>query len=272
MTKTDPDRPSGLWPLLRAIRSLAVAAGERILEIYAGSYDIAKKADQSPVTSADLAAHQVICEHLRNLTPEVPIVSEESPAEPFPVRQRWHRYWLTDPLDGTREFIKGNGEFSINIALIQDHRPVLGVVYAPTKALSYFACRGCGAHKQAGTAPIQPIHVRKAHPDRLTVVGSRSHATEALEAFLKHLGPHDLLSMGSALKACLVAEGSADLYPRFGPTSEWDTGAAQCIVEEAGGGMSDLQGRPLRYNTKPSLVNPAFMTWGDPDLDWSRWL
>ncbi len=269
---TDPDHPAGLWSLLGAIRTLAAKAGERILEIYAGAYEIAEKPDLSPVTSADLAAHQVLCEGLRALVPELPVISEESAPAPFPVRSHWHRYWLIDPLDGTREFIKGNGEFSVNIALIQDHQPVLGVVYAPTQALSYFACRGCGAHKQTGTDPVQPLQTRRARLDRLTVVGSRSHATAALEAFLQRLGPHELLSMGSAVKACLVAEGSADLYPRFGPTSEWDTGAAQCIVEEAGGGMSDLQGRPLRYNTKPSLVNPSFMTWGDPELDWSRWL
>jgi 3'(2'), 5'-bisphosphate nucleotidase len=269
---THPDEQAGLWALLGTIRTLAVEAGERILEIYAGAYDIGEKPDRSPVTTADLAAHEVICERLRTLAPELPIVSEESAPAPFPVRRSWRRYWLIDPLDGTREFIKGNGEFSVNIALIQGHLPVLGVVYAPTKALSYFACRGCGAHKQSGTDPAQPVHTRRARLDRLTVVGSRSHATEALDAFLQRLGPHDLLSMGSALKACLVAEGSADLYPRLGPTSEWDTGAAQCIVEEAGGGMSDLQGKPLRYNTQPSLVNPPFMTYGDPDLDWFRWL
>jgi 3'(2'), 5'-bisphosphate nucleotidase len=270
---TNPNNQAGLWALLGTICTLAVEAGDRILEIYEGSYDIGEKPDRSPVTTADLTAHQVICERLgTTLKPQLPIVSEESAPAPFPVRRPWRRYWLIDPLDGTREFIKGNGEFSVNIALIEDHQPVLGVVYAPTKALSYFACQGCGAHKQSGTGPVQPIHTRKARMDRLTVVGSRSHATEALTAFLQRLGPHQLVSMGSALKACLVAEGSADLYPRFGPTSEWDTGAAQCIVEEAGGGISDLEGTQLRYNTKSSLVNPPFVTYGDPGLDWSRWL
>jgi 3'(2'), 5'-bisphosphate nucleotidase len=177
-----------------------------------------------------------------------------------------------DPLDGTREFIKRNGEFTVNIALIEGHKPVLGVVLAHVTGLIYFACRGGGAYKQElGKDPIK-IHVRSYRGGKVRVAGSRSHAGELLVGFLDRLRDYELISLGSALKCCLIAEGSADLYARLGLTSEWDTAAAQCIVEEAGGQVTDTAMQPLLYNTKESLLNPHFFVFGDTSEDWSRFL
>ncbi len=250
--------------------ALAREAGERIMAIYEGGFSVAEKADRTPLTEADMAAHRTIVEGLQRLTPGLPVLSEESAEIPFEERARWRTYWLVDPLDGTREFIKRNGEFTVNIALVRDHEPVLGVVHAPALGLTYWACRGGGAWKQAGSEAPRRIRVRPFRPGRAVVAGSRSHSDERLAAYCERLGPHELVSMGSALKSCLVAEGRADVYPRFGPTSEWDTAAAQCIVEEAGGHVVDAAGRPLRYNTKPSLLNPDFLVCGDPAGDWLR--
>src|SRR5690606_6667279 len=180
--------------------------------------------------------------------------------------------WLVDPLDGTREFVKRNGEFTVNIALIDDHQPILGVIIVPVTGLCYYACRGFGAFRQERGKTATRIQVRTRDMTRLVVAGSRSHAGERLAAFLDRLGGYELVSMGSSLKSCLVAEGQADLYARLGPTSEWDTAAAHCIVDEAGGRITDTGMRPLRYNTKESLLNPAFFVSGDPAHDWSKYL
>jgi 3'(2'), 5'-bisphosphate nucleotidase len=256
--------------LLGEVVAVAREAGRRILEIYITEFDVEHKEDRSPLTAADLAAHHSIVAGLETLTPGVPTLSEESAHIPFAERASWLEYWLIDPLDGTREFVKRNGEFTVNIALVRNHRPVLGVVHAPVTGVSYYACTERGAYKQVGAGEPQRIRVRRA-PDRLTVAGSRSHAGP-LGTFLKNLGDYELISMGSALKSCLVAEGVADVYPRLGPTSEWDTAAAHCVVEEAGGKVTDTAMHPLRYNTKPSLLNPHFLVFGDASRDWSRYL
>jgi 3'(2'), 5'-bisphosphate nucleotidase len=255
---------------------VAREAGQKILEIYDTDFTVTQKQDLSPLTAADTAAHRSITRGLQVLTPALPVLTEESAQVPFLERIRWQRYWLVDPLDGTREFIKRNGEFTVNIALIEGHRPILGVVLAPVTGLIYFACQGEGAYKQeAGKAPAK-IYVRPYPGGKVRVAGSRSHAGELLGAFLDRLGEklgnYELISMGSALKCCLVAEGSADLYPRLGPTSEWDTAAAQCIVEEAGGHVTNTTMQPLLYNTKESLLNPHFFVFGDSSEDWSRFL
>jgi 3'(2'), 5'-bisphosphate nucleotidase len=258
--------------LLEPVTVLAQEAGHKILEIYGTEFSIVQKQDRSPLTAADTAAHKTIHAGLARLTPGIPVLSEESGEVPFSERVRWGLYWLVDPLDGTREFIKRNGEFTVNIALIEGHQPILGVVYVPVTGATYLACRGGGAYKRMpGQASIR-LHVRAYRGGPVVVAGSRSHAGELLHAFLAKLGEHRLISMGSALKSCLVAEGEADLYPRFGPTSEWDTGAAQCIVEEAGGHVTDTAMQPLRYNTKDSLINPSFFVFGEPDRDWSVYL
>ncbi|MBI5040418.1 MAG: 3'(2'),5'-bisphosphate nucleotidase CysQ [Gammaproteobacteria bacterium] len=258
--------------LLDDVKRIAIEAGERILEVYESDFAIEHKDDKSPLTAADLAAHKTIVAGLGALTPEIPVLSEESASIPFAERSRWTRYWLVDPLDGTREFIKRNGEFTVNIALIDNGRVELGVVYVPVTRLSYYACAGGGAFKQAaGQAPMQiRVSVPAAEPVR--VVGSRSHSGDSLLRYLDKLGAHELVSMGSSLKFCLVAEGRADIYPRLGLTSEWDTGAAQCVVEEAGGRVTGLDMQPLRYNTKDSLLNPHFFVIGDVSRDWSQYL
>ncbi|HHH49308.1 MAG TPA: 3'(2'),5'-bisphosphate nucleotidase [Gammaproteobacteria bacterium] len=258
--------------LLNDIIDLAADAGERILEVYQTDFDITQKEDDSPLTAADMAAHNAIVAGLSILTPELPILSEESAKIPFEERKQWQTYWLVDPLDGTREFIKRNGEFTVNIALIDRHESILGVIYAPVSGLTYYAARGHGAYKRIKDGEATRIHTRKKEPGRTTVAGSRSHRGDSLKAFLAHIGEHDIVSMGSSLKSGLVAEGKADIYPRLGPTSEWDTAAAHCIVDEAGGRITKTDLSPLRYNTKESLLNPEFLAVGDPDYDWVRFL
>lgn len=261
-----------LKTLLESAVKLAKEAGERIMTIYNRDFSVVHKDDNSPLTEADMAAHAIIDDGLEALTPEYPLLSEESAAIPFEDRARWEYYWLVDPLDGTREFIKRNGEFTVNIALIHEHRAILGVVYAPALTLCYYAAQGLGAFKQEANKPSVPIHVQSHRRDKLIVAGSRSHRGESLDRFLENLGNYELLSMGSALKSCLVAEGAADIYPRLGPTSEWDTAAAHCIVEEAGGYLTNTQMQTLPYNTKDSLLNPHFFVFGDNSINWSDYL
>ena len=261
-----------LKTLLDGAVALSKLAGERIMTIYNQDFSVVRKDDNSPLTEADMAAHAVIDDGLEALTPEYPLLSEESADIPFEDRARWEYYWLVDPLDGTREFIKHNGEFTVNIALIHAHRAILGVVYAPALSLCYYAAEGLGAYKQEADKPPVPIQVQSHRRDKLIVAGSRSHRGESLDRFLEKLGDYDLLSMGSALKSCLVAEGAADIYPRLGLTSEWDTAAAHCIVTEAGGRLTNTQMQDLPYNTKESLLNPHFFVFGDNSVNWSDYL
>jgi 3'(2'), 5'-bisphosphate nucleotidase len=261
-----------LQRLLQPVIALALRAGEEIVRIYDQGFSVEQKADKTPLTEADMASHEVIERGLRELTPEWPVLSEESATIPFAERSQWNRYWLVDPLDGTREFVKRNGEFTVNIALIENHEPVIGVIVVPVTGLCYYACAGGGAFRQErGDAP-QPIRTRALDPRHIVVAGSRSHAGERMGGFLSRLPEYELVSMGSSLKSCLVAEGKADVYVRLGPTSEWDTAAAHCIVDEAGGRVTDTAMRPLRYNTKESLLNPDFFVSGSPEFDWSRYL
>lgn len=256
--------------LLPAIVSLAQDAGRAILSIYPKDFAVERKGDDSPLTAADLASHHCITDGLKKLTPEIPCLSEEGADIPFAERSRWPLYWLIDPLDGTREFIKGNGEFTVNIALIDQGRPVLGVVHAPVLANTYYAAEGRGAWLQVHDAPAVPIRCT-ATAETPRVVASRSHITPELEALLSRLPAHEALNIGSSLKFCLVAEGKADFYPRTGPTSEWDTAAGQCVVEQAGGSVTDTGGQALRYNCKESLLNPHFLVQGDPGYPWLQY-
>ncbi len=257
--------------------AIAKKAGQAIMQVYATDFDIEKKSDNSPLTQADMAAHHVIVQSLKALTPDIPVLSEESEHIAAEERNRWSVYWLIDPLDGTREFIKRNGEFTVNIALIDHHIPTLGVVYAPAKNLLYFAVRGHGAHKQIGNGEVTSIHTRAFNLERLVVAGSRSHSDHNLQQFLHNIhvatgAIPELIHMGSSLKICLVAEGGADVYPRIGPTSEWDTAAAHCVLSEAGGVIVDQEGNSLRYNTKSSLLNPNFFASVYPALKWDQFL
>jgi len=271
MAEINP-QPGDPCKLLRPAIGVAIRAGRSILEIYESGFEVQRKGDQTPLTEADMAAHEIIDSGLREIDESIPILSEESVDIPFSERRRWRTYWLVDPLDGTREFIKQNGEFCVNIALIHDHEPVLGVIYAPVLGVYYYACRGQGAFKREAMNEPLRLQTRKRDEGPIIVAGSRSHRGDSLRRFLQRLGSYELIPMGSAVKSCLVAEGKADIYARLGPTSEWDTAAAQCIVEEAGGRITDTQMRPLRYNTKDSLLNPEFFAFGDPTQDWSIYL
>ena len=254
--------------LLNSIENLAIEAGKAILEIYnSADFGVEMKSDDSPLTKADLASHNVIAKGLQELTPDIPVLSEESASIAFAERQSWKKYWLVDPLDGTKEFIKKNGEFTVNIALIENGKSVVSVVYVPVQDISYTAALGYGAFKKSENQR-QQIHVKKPARNIPVVVGSRSHMSDDVKNYLQDLGTHELTSMGSSLKFCLVAEGKADLYPRLGLTSEWDTAAAQCIVEQAGGHVVTLDNQALKYNTKESLLNPFFMVYGDKSRDW----
>lgn len=252
--------------------ALAKQAGEKILQIYDTEFAVQEKDDKSPLTAADLASHTAIVAGLQKLTPNIPVLSEESAALPFAVRSTWETYWLIDPLDGTKEFIKRNGEFTVNIALIHAGVPVLGVVHVPVSGVTYAGCEGRGAVKDVPGEASRAIRVRALGDGPVAVVGSRSHQGDSLKAFLDKLGDHEIVSMGSSLKICLVAEGAADIYPRLGLTSEWDTAAAHCVVVQAGGSLTDLEMQPLRYNTKDSLLNPFFLVFGDAGRDWSQYL
>jgi 3'(2'), 5'-bisphosphate nucleotidase len=256
-----------LRALVPAVADIARRAGAAILEVYSSEFDVARKADSSPLTLADMRAHEIITRELSALTPAIPILSEEASDIPFEVRRDWTRYWLVDPLDGTKEFVSRNGEFTVNIALIEGQRVTLGVVYVPVAGTLYTGAQGLGATKQVGDGEIISIRTRAASTP-LRVVGSRSHRDSLLAQILPRLGAHELVPIGSSLKFCRVAEGTADFYPRFGPTSEWDTAAAQAVVEAAGGEVVQLNGEPLRYNTKADLLNPHFLVYGDPSRDW----
>ncbi len=272
--------------LIDEVVKIAESAGREILSIYAADFDVETKVDDSPLTAADRVAHTLINRSLEALTPDIPVLSEEGGIPTWEDRQDWSHYWLVDPLDGTREFVKRNGEFTVNIALIHRGRPVIGIIHAPVLSRTYVAVH----YQDADDVPADnvPVHYRRAErrdtdgvtplatravdDEALMLVVSRSHRSPAVDSLLTRLPPHDTTSVGSSLKFCLVAEGSADCYPRFGPTSEWDSAAAQCIVEAAGGAVIRPDGRPLRYNTKASILNPNFVALGDPDWRWTEYL
>lgn len=255
----DTEAEDWLNRLLPAVISLAQEAGSAILKVY-GEVDpaVEYKRDSSPLTQADLAANQIILEGLSQLTPAWPVLSEESREIPFDLRREWGCFWLVDPLDGTREFLKRNGEFTVNIALMEDRAPILGVVYAPAIDKLYYGARGVGACRKEGGI-VSPIRTAANDAGPVRIVMSRSHGSgeENLDRFTGG-AQCEFVYMGSSLKFCLVAEGSADFYPRIGPTMEWDTAAAQCVVEQAGGTVTDLSGNAMLYN-KPELLNPGFV-------------
>jgi len=261
---------SELSRLKDATVAIARRAGQAIMHIYESDidFDVETKADDSPLTAADRTSHQLICNELTELTPDVPIWSEESSTISFNARSLWSEFWLVDPLDGTKEFIKRNGEFTVNIALIRDNEPVLGVVHLPVYDRDYFGFDGGGSFLSEQDGHPESISVVKPAAMPRRVVGSRSHRGSSLKNYLQRLGDHVMVPMGSSLKICLVAAGDADVYPRLGPTSEWDTAAAQAVVENAGGRVVDLDGKRLMYNTKADPLNPFFIVYGDESIDW----
>ncbi|MGA4604433.1 3'(2'),5'-bisphosphate nucleotidase CysQ [Pseudoalteromonas maricaloris] len=245
--------------LLEEVLNLSIRAGEAIMEIYAKDFNVEYKEDESPVTEADLAAHKIIVAGLKTLTPEMPILSEENAGIDWQERQQWQEYWLVDPIDGTKEFIKKNGEFTVNIALINNGEPILGVVHAPALNESYLAEKSIGAFKQTGEARIELKVTTKPNQGLIKVVGSRSHPSPDLAEYLTRFEQVDMVPKGSSLKLCLVAESKADVYPRLGPTSEWDTGAGHAVASIAGAKVSQVNGEPLRYNQKAEYLNPYFV-------------
>ncbi|KLI99598.1 3'(2'),5'-bisphosphate nucleotidase CysQ [Luteimonas sp. FCS-9] len=269
----------GRAPVEAAIVEGAIAiahdAAAAILAVYAQAFEVVAKADASPVTAADLAAHHVIVDGLRRLTPGIPVLSEEATdAVPTAERRAWTRMWLVDPLDGTREFVKRNGEFSVNLALIDDDGvAVFGVIQAPVTGTVWYGMPGVGAFRRDGGVETairaRPVAGRGA---ALRVAASRSHRDPRTAALLARLGDIEPRPLGSSLKFCRLAEGALDVYPRFGPTCEWDTAAGQAILEAAGGALFDPDGRPFRYNRRETLRNGDFVALGDPDLPWRTWI
>lgn len=274
--------PDFLHSLADQVTALCREAGEAILKVYhrERGYEVQTKRDDSPVTEADLAAHRILLPGLQALLPQLPVLSEESEMPAFSERREWQRYWLVDPLDGTKEFINRNGEFTVNVALIEAGVPIMGIVYVPVTRVVYQGIRGVGALKRQGDSAhainVRSIAERQTRQQPIELVASRRHGAEAVERLLDkvatEMGPVETKSMGSSLKLCLVAEGEADLYPRLAPTSEWDTAAAQAVVEAAGGVVVDEEFQPLRYNCKDEILNPFFYVIGDQSYDWRRLL
>jgi len=244
---------------------IVARAGAAIMQVYGAAFSVQRKDDDSPLTLADLESQRIIIEGLKRITPDVPILSEESAAAPWVQRQTWRELWVVDPLDGTREFVKRNGEFTVNVALVVEHEPMLGVVAAPALGLTYCGARGVGAFSMLYGGARRCIHT--VAPQRpLRIVGSRSHASAETAAYLERVGPHVITPMGSSLKFCLIAEGKAELYPRFGATSEWDTAAGQAVLEAAGGHVTRMDGHRLRYNCRESVINGDFVAFSHPSL------
>ncbi len=258
--------------LLPEVKKIAREAGEIIARIYReDNFEQATKSDNTPVTSADIAAHQYLTKALSELTPDIPVLSEEDVSIPFSLRKQWQRYWLVDPLDGTQEFIAKSGDFATIIALVENNEPVMGVIYAPIADVSYYAIKGFGAFKetQGEEVAISTMKHEGQEPSSIALAVSRRQKLSAMTDILEPSRNYNMLPLGSAcLKSCLVAEGAVDCYIRLGPTGEWDTGGAQCIVEQAGGRILDLNLNRLSYNERESLENPDFIVLGDEGLPW----
>lgn len=264
---------------LTALCDLVWQATDAVMAVYARSFDVQTKADQSPLTEADVKSHDLLTAGLARLTPEIPVLSEESGDIPWQTRRGWSRYWLVDPLDGTKEFIARNGEFTINLALVEGHEATLGVVAVPAQERLYVGAKTpalCYLLERSGARvdlQVKPMARPADSPSRpVVVVASRSHRHERLKTLLEQLEQRlpeiEIRSIGSALKLCLLAQGEADLYPRLAPTSEWDTAAAHAVLTAAGGEIFTLAGEPVRYNTKDSLLNPFFIAAADRQYPW----
>ena len=247
--------------LIENLIQISKNAGDAIMDIYETKFDVDIKSDQSPLTKADLLSNKIICSYLKKITPEIPVLSEESSDVQYERRSKWSEYWLVDPLDGTKEFIKRNGEFTTNIALISENRPVLGIIHVPVSNETYWGSKETGSYHLNGDSLSnkKKISVSKEKNDCLRIVSSRSHPTGELKILLQKLGKHKLVSMGSSLKFCLIAKGEADCYPRLGPTCEWDTAAGEIIAESAGANIVNLSNKMIRYNQKESYLNPHFL-------------
>tara|TARA_R110002049_G_scaffold252264_2_gene427308 strand:- start:45873 stop:46679 length:807 start_codon:yes stop_codon:yes gene_type:complete len=257
--------------LVTDINEVARTSGNIIRKYFHTSYEVDIKDDKSPVTTADLAANEHIERQLGILTPDIPRISEETDNTSYEIRKHWDTFWLIDPLDGTREFIKNRPDFTVNIALIHHNQPVLGSIYLPIKDQLYYAVTGDNAYRCDQDKSPVAINVSAKTHSRPRICGSRSHNSKLMQKFLSNVGEHELLAIGSSIKSCLVADGSADIYPRFGPTWEWDTAASQCIIEQAGGHLTGLDMHALSYNKK-SLLNPSFLAFANREPDWNTYI
>ncbi len=238
-------------------------AGEAITEIYNSDFAYQLKKDLSPITAADKLSHNIITERLKTLTPEIPILSEENFDIPYKIRSQWTQYWLVDPLDGTKEFIKKNGEFTVNIALIENNNPIFGVIHLPVTNETYWGSKVNGSFYSTENNDVERIRVSENHQNPMRIVASRSHPSEMLNSLLEKLVDYEIIEVGSSIKFCHIASGQADCYPRFGPTSEWDTAAGEAIVRFAGGQIVTTNGNSIKYNLKGNYLNPNFIVSND---------
>ena len=248
------------WNLIEDVLQIAGVASEKVMAIYQTDFEVNIKEDDSPITAADIASHHVIVDGLKALTPDIPILSEESANAPWGERKHWTRFWLVDPIDGTKDFTNRTGEFTVNIALIEDGEPVMGVVTAPALGEAYWGIKGQGAWKREADGSTRKLQVVEP-PEAVRTVASKNHLNQETRDFIEKLGNHELVQAGSSLKFCRIAEGKADIYPRLGPTCEWDTGAAHAVLAAAGGKVNKLDGTPLLYG-KEDVFNPYFVASG----------
>ena len=245
--------------LISSTVEIAKLAGEGITEIYNSDFDYQLKKDLSPITAADNLSHIIITKRLKILTPEIPVLSEENCDIPYKIRENWTKYWLVDPLDGTKEFIKRNGEFTVNIALIENNTPIFGVIHLPVTRETYSGSQVNGSFYSSGNNDVKEIRVSENHQNPIRLVASRSHPSEMLNSLLKKIVDYEIIEVGSSIKFCHIASGQADCYPRFGPTSEWDTAAGEAIVSSAGGHVVAASGNSMKYNVKEEYLNPNFI-------------
>ena len=257
---------------LLEILNISIDAGEVILNYYNENVDVIYKDDESPLTKADLASHKIITDSIKKITPDIPILSEEEFID-WKIRKKWKKYWLIDPLDGTKEFIKKNDEFTVNIALIENNRPILGVIYTPALNELFYSIKNFGSYKILTKKKLNTlkeakrISINKKKSNKIKIVGSRSHSNPILDKWVnKNFNEFNILQKGSSLKFCLIAEGSADIYPRFGPTSEWDIAAGHIILEEAGGKLKSIDNKEILYNEKENILNPDFFAYSNIDF------
>ena len=248
--------------LIEQLIEISKEAGKAILEVYNTNFDYQIKEDLSPLTKADTLSHNIICQRLKMLTPDIPILSEENSDIPFNIKSLWKQYWLVDPLDGTKEFIKRNGEFTVNIALISKNQPIFGIIYIPVNNRLFWGSKIHGAYEIKNGMNQIKIHASTKNTKK--VAASRSHNNQEMNNFLEKLDAYTIVNIGSSLKFCLVANGEIDIYPRLGPTSEWDTAAGEAILKSAGGSVIDLELRNIVYN-KENLLNPSFIAANDLD-------
>lgn len=247
--------------MLPDVIKIADEASEKVLHIYQSDFKVNYKEDHSPITAADIASHDIIVKGLRQISRDIPILSEEGAEIPWEERKKWRRFWLIDPIDGTKDFTQRTGEFTVNIAMIEDGEPVMGVVTAPALKEAFWGIKGEGAHMRDRTGRVHRIRVAEPK-DALRVVASKNHLNEETRAFIEALGSHETVQAGSSLKFCRIAEGHADIYPRMGPTSEWDTAAAHAVLVAAGGKVQTPEGQPLVYG-KENILNPNFIAAGN---------